>query len=116
MLIIYVYSGYNPPDFVIKAAQDALTRVECNQYSPTRVSRESEQSAVTVLMLRFKLQGRPRLKKAIADAYTPLFKRTIDPETEVTITSGANEGCFSAFLGFLQAGDECIIFEPYFDQ
>lgn len=32
------------------------------------------------------------MKKAIADAYTPFFGRTLDPETEVTITTGANEG------------------------
>jgi kynurenine aminotransferase len=65
-------SGYNPPKFIIDAAKGALDRVECNQYSPTK--------------------GRPRLKKAIADAYTPFFGRKLDPETEVTITTGANEG------------------------
>ena len=64
--------GYNPPDFIINAAKDALSRVDCNQYAPTK--------------------GRPRLKKAIADATSPLLGRTINPETEVTITSGANEG------------------------
>jgi aspartate/methionine/tyrosine aminotransferase len=37
-------------------------------------------------------QGRPRLKKAIADAYSKSFGRTLNPETEVTITTGANEG------------------------
>lgn len=31
------YSGYNPPKFAIDAAKDALDRVECNQYSPTKV-------------------------------------------------------------------------------
>jgi kynurenine aminotransferase len=65
-------SGYNPPQFIIDAAKGALDRVECNQYSPTK--------------------GRPRLKKAIADAYTPFFGRKLDPETEVTITTRANEG------------------------
>lgn len=66
------FSGYNPPQFIIDAAKGALDRVECNQYSPTK--------------------GRPRLKKAIADAYSPFFGRKLDPETEVTITTGANEG------------------------
>nr|POE88225.1 putative aminotransferase c6b12.04c [Quercus suber] len=90
------FFGYNPPDFVLNAAKDAIDRVECNQYSPTK--------------------GRPRLKKAIADAYSPLFGRTIDPDTEVTITTGANEGMLSAFMGFLEQGDEVIVFEPFFDQ
>lgn len=69
------FFGYNPPDFILNAAKDALDRVECNQYSPTK--------------------GRPRLRKAIADAYSPFWGRKIDPETEVTITTGANEGVFS---------------------
>ncbi|GJD04487.1 aminotransferase class I and II [Colletotrichum higginsianum] len=45
------FFGYNPPDFILNAAKQALDRVECNQYSPTK--------------------GRPRLRKAIADAYSP---------------------------------------------
>ncbi|CAI4217182.1 unnamed protein product [Parascedosporium putredinis] len=61
-------------------------------------------------------KGRPRLKKAIADAYSPFWGRTIDPETEVTITTGANEGMLSAFMAFIEEGDEVIVFEPFFDQ
>jgi kynurenine aminotransferase len=34
----------------------------------------------------------------------------------VTITTGANEGMLSAFMGFLEPGDEVIVFEPFFDQ
>lgn len=30
-------SGYNPPKFALDAAKDALDRVDCNQYSPTKV-------------------------------------------------------------------------------
>lgn len=35
--ILTTRSGYNPPQFVIDAAKEALDRVECNQYSPTKV-------------------------------------------------------------------------------
>jgi kynurenine aminotransferase len=82
------FFGYNPPQFVIDAAKQALDQVDCNQYSPTKV---------TSLFFMHKThthtsQGRPRLKKALADAYSPFFGRKIDPETEVTITTGANEG------------------------
>lgn len=31
------FFGYNPPEFVLNAAKSALDRVECNQYSPTKV-------------------------------------------------------------------------------
>ena len=30
------FFGYNPPKFVLDAARDALSKVECNQYSPTK--------------------------------------------------------------------------------
>ncbi|KAI1179830.1 aminotransferase class I and II [Nemania sp. FL0916] len=90
------FFGYNPPDFIINAAKSALNRVDCNQYSPTK--------------------GRPRLKKAISEAYAPLWGRKLNPETEITITTGANEGMLSAFMAFIEQGDEVIIFEPFFDQ
>lgn len=38
MLIVRAHSGYNPPKFVTDAAKEALDKVECNQYSPTKVS------------------------------------------------------------------------------
>ncbi|KAK0661716.1 putative aminotransferase C6B12.04c [Lasiodiplodia hormozganensis] len=90
------FFGYNPPQFVLDAAKHALDRVECNQYSPTK--------------------GRPRLKQALADAYSPFFGKTLNPETEITITTGANEGMLSAFMAFIEPGDEVIVFEPFFDQ
>ena len=62
------------------------------------------------------LQGRPRLKKALADSYSPFFGKEINPDTEVTVTTGANEGMLSAFMAFIEAGDEVIVFEPFFDQ
>lgn len=31
------FFGYNPPEFVLEAAKEALGKVECNQYSPTKV-------------------------------------------------------------------------------
>ena len=34
----------------------------------------------------------------------------------MTVTTGANEGMLSAFMGFIEPGDEVIIFEPFFDQ
>lgn len=34
------FFGYNPPQFVLDAAHEALGKVECNQYSPTKVCYE----------------------------------------------------------------------------
>ncbi|CUS13047.1 unnamed protein product [Tuber aestivum] len=90
------FFGYNPPQFVLNAAKEALNRVDCNQYSPT--------------------QGRLRLRQALSDAYSPFFGRKLDPTTEIVITTGANEGMLSAFMGFVEEGDEVIVMEPFFDQ
>jgi len=57
-----------------------------------------------------------RLRKAISDAYSPFFNRTLSPADEIVVTTGANEGMLSAFMGFIEPGDEVIVMEPYFDQ
>lgn len=90
------FFGYNPPKFIIDAAKEALDKVDANQYSPTK--------------------GRPRLRKALADAYSPFWGRELNPETEITVTTGANEGMLCAFMAFIEPGDEVIVFEPFFDQ
>ncbi|CAD6447307.1 2c2afa94-ea07-4759-832a-760b2c64c5a1-CDS [Sclerotinia trifoliorum] len=82
------FFDYNPPDFIIEAAQNALKRVDCNQYAPTK--------------------GKPSLKKAIANEYTKFLERQINPETEVTITTGVNEGILSAIMAFVEEGDEVL--------
>lgn len=108
-------SGYNPPKYVLDAAKEALNRVDCNQYAPTKVF-SSVELPLGGNELTATAQGRPRLKKAIADAYSPFFGKQLNPDTEVTITTGANEGCLSAFMGFVEPGDEVVLFEPFFDQ
>lgn len=40
-------SGYNPPKFALDAAKEALDRVECNQYSPTKVYTEPRNERFT---------------------------------------------------------------------
>lgn len=90
------FMDFNPPSWLLNAAKDCLDPVPTNQYSPTR--------------------GRPRLKSAIAKAYSPYFGRELNPEREILVTAGANEGFYSAFAGLLDQGDEVIVMEPYFDQ
>lgn len=61
-------------------------------------------------------QGRPRLKRALASAYSKTLGRELNANSEVTVTTGANEGMLSIFMAFLEPGDEVIIIEPFFDQ
>ena len=39
----------------------------------------------------------------------------VDPETEVTVTSGATEALFCAMAAVIHPGDEAIVFDPAYD-
>ncbi|KAH9846010.1 PLP-dependent transferase [Lenzites betulinus] len=90
------YMNFPPPAWTIEAAEHALRSTEGNHYSHPK--------------------GRPRLRNALKDFYSPQFGRSLDPETEIVVTSGANEGQYAVWTAFLEPGDEVIIFEPFFDQ
>jgi methionine aminotransferase len=55
------------------------------------------------------------LREAIASMYQSAYGRTCDPETEVTITSGATEAIFDAIAACVHPGDEVIVLEPCYD-
>jgi len=90
------YMNFAPPKWVTEAAEQALNTVAPNHYSHPR--------------------GRIRLREAIKSFYGPQFNRNLDVESEILITSGANEGQYAVFTAFLEQGDEVIMFEPFFDQ
>ncbi|KAG5219914.1 pyridoxal phosphate-dependent transferase [Salix suchowensis] len=86
----------SPPAWVTEAAEEALRTVAPNHYSHPK--------------------GRIRLREAIKKFYGPQLGRELDVESEILVTSGANEGQYSVFTAFLEQGDEVIMFEPFFDQ
>ncbi|KAJ3839703.1 pyridoxal phosphate-dependent transferase [Lentinula raphanica] len=90
------YMNFAPPEWVKKAAEEALGTVAANHYSHPK--------------------GRMRLRQAIKKVYDPQLRRDLDVEREILVTSGANEGQYSVFTAFLEQGDEVIMFEPFFDQ
>lgn len=59
--------------------------------------------------------GAPVLRKALAAHSARFYGMAIDPERMVTVTSGATEALFDAFLGLVDPGDEVILFEPFYD-
>lgn len=61
------------------------------------------------------MPGTPALRNAIARVVKESFGRTADPETEITITSGATEATYSIIASLISAGDEVIIFDPSYD-
>ncbi|MDQ3156336.1 MAG: pyridoxal phosphate-dependent aminotransferase [Actinomycetota bacterium] len=82
------------PTTIIDAAADAM-RQGHNQYAPGT--------------------GIPVLRQAIAAHQARWYGLAIDPDTEVAVTTGATEAIAAALLGLVDAGDEVIVLEPYYD-
>jgi len=61
------------------------------------------------------MTGLPALREQIAVKTQRLYGRATDPDTEVTVTSGATEALFSAIEAFVHPGDEVIVFDPAYD-
>ncbi len=88
------FPDFSGPDFLKQAAIQAI-QGDINQYAPG--------------------SGRLNLREAIAQKMARHYGLSVDPVTEVTVTSGATEAIFSAIMGLVNPGDEVILFEPYYD-
>ncbi|KAJ1509702.1 hypothetical protein HMI54_014535 [Coelomomyces lativittatus] len=83
-------------DFVKEAAAASVESGSYNQYAHPK--------------------GLLPLRETLSTTFSPLFHRTLDPEKNILVTSGANMGIFSTLGAYLNPGDECILMEPFFDQ
>jgi aspartate/methionine/tyrosine aminotransferase len=88
------YPNFDGPEFVKEAAVDAIAAGH-NQYA--------------------RMYGEPVLNEAIAARFEIDSGLIVDPDAEVTVTSGCTEALASACLGLLEPGDEVIVFEPFYD-
>jgi methionine aminotransferase len=61
------------------------------------------------------MTGVARLREQIAAKTQRLYGRTVDAETDITVTSGATEAIYAAFAAVLRPGDEVILFDPCYD-
>ena len=59
--------------------------------------------------------GIPDLRIAIAEHQKRFYGITLNPESEVIVTTGATEGIAASILAFVKPGDEVITFEPFYD-
>jgi N-succinyldiaminopimelate aminotransferase len=82
------------PDVVADAAIEAI-RDGHNQYPPGL--------------------GIETLRRAIAGHQRSFYDLDFDPDGEVLVTVGATEGITAALLALVDAGDEVVTFEPYYD-
>ena len=88
------FPNFPAPDFVKEAAQQAIAD-DINQYARSA--------------------GHLRLVKALANVYSPLFGRELNPLTEIVTTVGATEGIFATIQALIEPGDEVILIEPFYD-
>jgi N-succinyldiaminopimelate aminotransferase len=88
------FPDFDGPDFVKEAAVAAI-RAGHNQYCRT--------------------SGLPELVRAIAAHQRRFYSLDYDPETEVTVYAGATEGICATLQGLVEAGDEVVLFEPFYD-
>ena len=61
------------------------------------------------------MPGVPSLRQAIAAKVEHLYGRAVDANTEVTVSTGATEGLFSAIQALVRPGDEVIVLDPAYD-
>ncbi|MCP2166050.1 pyridoxal phosphate-dependent aminotransferase [Goodfellowiella coeruleoviolacea] len=58
--------------------------------------------------------GNPDLRQAIAE-HRARYGTHYDPDTEVLVTAGATEAIAATLLGLVEAGEDVVLIEPYYD-
>jgi aminotransferase len=88
------FPDFPAPAEIKKAAQDAVA-ADVNQYAIT--------------------WGAKSLRNAIAGQMEAWHGVKVDPERQVTVCCGSTEAMISTLLAVCNAGDEVIVFEPYYE-
>ena len=82
------------PASVLESAREAIA-TGANQYAPGN--------------------GVAALRQAIARHQERHYGLSLDPDTQVLVTTGCTEGIAAALLGLVDPGDEVVVLEPYYD-
>jgi methionine aminotransferase len=61
------------------------------------------------------MPGVPALREAMAAKMLALYGRSVDANTEVTVTAGATQAILTIVLAVVHPGDEVIVLEPCYD-
>ena len=61
------------------------------------------------------MTGTPALRQAIAGKTERCYGYRPDPDSEITVTSGASEAIFDAVHAVVRAGEEVIVLDPCYD-
>jgi N-succinyldiaminopimelate aminotransferase len=88
------FPNFDGPEFIKEAAVAAI-RAGHNQYA--------------------RMTGIPDLNRAIAEHQRRFYDLDYDPDSEVTVYSGATEAICATFQALCDTGDEVVLFEPFYD-
>ena len=88
------FPDFDGPEFVKEAA---IASIRAGQGQYERVS------------------GIPEVHRALAAKYRRDRGLDYAPDTEIVVTAGATEAIFASVQGLCDAGDEVVLFEPYYD-
>ncbi|MGV3610849.1 MAG: methionine aminotransferase [Fluviicola sp.] len=61
------------------------------------------------------MAGLPSLLEGIAAMVHRVYKREVNPSTEILVTAGATQGIFAALQALVHPGDEVVILDPSYD-
>lgn len=82
---------------------------------PEDVRRKAAEAVVSGWNQYPPMMGLPELRAAVARHYTHWQDVTLDPESEIMVTSGATEALTGAILTLIEPGDEVVLFQPLYD-
>jgi len=88
------FPDFPAPPEIKRAAQEAIA-ADVNQYAIT--------------------WGARSLRHAIAEKIRKWQGLEIDPETDITVCCGSTEAMIASLLAITNAGDEIVIFEPFYE-
>ena len=88
------FPDFPVPAFLVDALHQAM-RDGRNQYAPA--------------------SGIAPLRQAIAAKIAECYGASVDPEREITVTSGGSEAIFDAVHALVHAGEEVIVLDPCYD-
>ncbi len=88
------FPNFNPSERLQRLVFEHMQRGH-NQYSP--------------------MPGLPKLRERIAEKMERLYGRSLNPETEITVTAGGTQAIFCAIAAFVHPGDEVVLIEPCYD-
>ncbi|MGD2111073.1 MAG: pyridoxal phosphate-dependent aminotransferase [Phycisphaerae bacterium] len=91
-----------------------LSQGVCDQPAPDAVKTAAKNAIDADHATYTNLRGTIELRQAIAEKMRDFNGIACDPETEVAVTVGSAGSFACAVLSTLNAGDECIVFSPFY--